>query len=180
MIISNHQDQDQISWNDVPEIIKRHIIEYNPSLKKIHNDSLKPTLNDIKRLRRDKQCTDCVRKCVFNMNSQCLLRKPSVRMYVVIAEAYTSNTDHVRVRCMCAEHFRINPGEIVMIVPKDLEYPSPKFKIFLKTLWEDIVSIIVFHGVDEDDIFALNRKCGGVNSTLEFPRPTWKRYILGD
>ena len=177
MIIS---EQDPVSWNDVPEILKRHIIRYNPSLRKIHNDMFKPTLNHIKRFRRDQQCTDCVRKCVFNTDSQCLLRKPSVRMYIILVEAHASSTDHVRVRCMCDEHFKINTGEIVVIVPRDVEYPNSKFKPFLKTLWSDIVSIIVFHGVDEDDIFALNRKCGGVNSTLEFPRPTWKRYMLGD
>jgi len=177
MIIS--EDQVLISWNHVPEIIKRHIIEFNPSLRKIHNTVMKPTLDHIKRLRRDKQCVDCVRKCVFNTDSQCLLRKPSVRMYIVLIEAYSTSTDHVRVRCMCDEHFKINTGEIVIIVPRDVEYPNHKFKSFLRTLWDDINSIIVFHGVDEDDIFALNRR-GIVNSTVEFPRPTWKRYILGE
>ena len=182
MMVIHFQDQDQpdvISWDHVPEIIKRHIIGYNPSLRRLHNDSLKPTLDCISHMCRDKQCVYCVRSSIFNTDISGVIRKPSLRMYLVMLDGYAESTDHIRVRCMCNDHFKIETGETCIRVPRDVEFPSRKFKPFVKSMWSDVISLIMFFGVDEDDLIVLNRN-GTVTPTMDTPRPIWRRYLLDD
>lgn len=180
-MVIHYQDQDQpdISWDHVPEIIKRHIIGYNPSLRKLHNNSLKPSLDCISQMRRDKQCVYCVRSSIFTTEISSVIRKPSLRMYLVTLENYSSSPNHIRVRCMCKEHFKIETGEICITVPRNVEYPSHKFKPFVRSMWSDVSSLIMFFGVDEDDLIVLSRN-GTVTPTMDTPRPTWKRYVFND
>lgn len=165
------------SWNDVPDHLKRYIIGFNPSLRELHADKFGDSLSQIRAIRRDRQCTLCVRKSIFSSPmSRNLSRRPSTRMYIVLTGPTSSG---VRIRCMCKEHLVSGEGELLVAIPRDSEYPSYKFLAFVRSVFEDISSIIVYLGADEDDLAMIDAVRGGnMFATRESPRPRWKRVAL--
>ena len=139
-------------WDILPDPIKKHIIGFNPSLKKIHAETFSSTLTEIRRRKRDRQCTLCTRASIFGSPSRSSVpARPSTRMYVTLTCSTCSTTSSVRIRCMCKEHLMSEQGEAVVVVPRDVEYPSKKFVKFLKdTCEEEVSSILVYLGTADD------------------------------
>lgn len=167
-----------VSWDHLPNVIKKYIIGFNPSLSEIHTESFSSSLSDIRSRRRDRQCTLCVRESIFS-SPMCgsLSRRPSTRMYITLTGPTSSGA---RIRCMCKEHLMSDTeGEVVIPIPRDAEYPSQKFSMFLHTVFNDVSSIIVYVGVDEDDLGVIDAlRNGDMVTTRDSPRPRWKRVVL--
>jgi len=163
------------TWTDLPSEIRQDIISFNPSLRELHCKSLHETLYWIRRMRRDRQCVICSRNFIFENNP--IERRPSTRMYILMS--YNA-TNHVRVRCACSEHAdTIQDGEFALLVPRESEFPSEKFKTLMISVFDDLDNIIVHYGVDEDDIrISTSIIDGNETITREHTRPTWKRVSI--
>ncbi len=167
----------RVSWNNVPNHLKRDIIGFNPSWREIHADNFSDTLSQICVRRRDRQCTLCVRKAIFS-SPLCggLSRRPSTRMYMVLTDPTSSGA---RIRCMCKKHFTSGEGEIVIAIPRNAEYPSEKFLPFVRSVFNDISYIILYFGADEDDLDIIDAvRSGNMVMTRDYPRPRWNRLVL--
>jgi len=156
------------TWDSLPNDIKLFIIKMNPSFKEIHGNRLNETLKEIKLRRRDFSCTTCTRMTIFSGKS--VKRSPSIRLFATS----TSDSKIVRVFGECSQHRTSNSMGIKFIIPREYDHVNDKmFEFIHKYIPCD--SIMMHHGLDENDIMIRLRVLDGVIFSLyeEIKRPRW-------
>lgn len=161
------------SWNHLPDVIKKYIIDMNPSWKDIHKEIFRDSQSEIRSRRRDLICIQCNRKTIFETGV--ILRRPSTRIYAIRETTHHSGPYRVRVFCECAEHRTSNTFEYKLLLPKKCINTGDIYE-YCTRLYGNISSIIMYKGCDERDMQIRNLIMNGNHVvTFERKRPTWEQ-----
>ena len=167
-------------WDILSNDIKRLIISFNPTLKEIHKAKLQSSINAINFTRYEKMCVECVRGSIFGINE--IQRRPSVKMYTMIDERYSNDSEVLtaRITCSCKEHLVISPRRHLIKNGMEMDYIEI-FQYIKNNLCGNISSIIKHSGLDENQLEFLLSISRGENDhyTNEFPiARRWERFIV--